>query len=88
MASVNPSALDYAQNLVAVQTGVPMQFNAASGLWEASYTLPTEFDQGFYKGVPTYTLAGGWTVSYSRRVCRSSSGFAVIIFHSFTLYHA
>jgi subtilase family serine protease len=63
MASVNPSALDYAQNLVAVQTGVPMQFNAASGLWEASYTLPTEFDQGFYKGVPTYTLAGGWTVS-------------------------
>ena len=63
MASLNPSALDYAQNLVSAQVGVPMQFDVASGFWQASYTLPTEFDQGFYKGVPQYTLAGSWTVS-------------------------
>ncbi|MEM0118339.1 MAG: S8 family serine peptidase [Conexivisphaerales archaeon] len=65
MAELNPSALDYAQNLVAAQTGVPMQYDVSSGLWKASYTIPTEFDQGFYKGVPQFTLAGGWSLAIS-----------------------
>lgn len=65
MLTVNPSALNYASNLVAVQTGVPMQYNASSSMWQASYTIPNQLSTGFYQGVPQYTLAGSWTAVIS-----------------------
>jgi subtilase family serine protease len=62
LATLSPVELDYALNVVGVNTGVPMQFNPSTGLWSATVTLPDANSSGFYQGATTYSLAGLWNV--------------------------
>jgi subtilase family serine protease len=62
LATVSPVELDYAANVVGVNTGVPMQFQQNTGLWTATFTLPDSNSSGFYEGATAYGLAGLWNV--------------------------
>lgn len=65
LATVMPVSLDYASNVLGIDTGIPMQYDSAAGLWTATYDLPTSNSSGFYEGATPYTLAGPWNVIIS-----------------------